>query len=78
MEKKSSCQWSRLVLMLHVERLMLNDKKKVNFQAHHILHSPASYNTVDAIPGAEMLCRHCRMVLGGCSRLEKVGGNDVS
>ena len=66
MEKKSSCQWSRLVLMLHVERLMLNDKKGVNFQAHHILYSPALYNTVDATPGTEMLFRYCRMAHGGC------------
>ena len=78
MKKKSCCQWFRLVLMLNVKRLILNDKKRVHFQAHHILHSPASYNTVDAIPGAEILYRHCRMAHGGCSRLEKVGGNDLS
>ena len=64
--------------MLHVERLMLNDKEVVDFQAHHILHSPTSYNTVNTTPGAEMLCRHCRMAHGGLSRLEKVGGNDLS
>ena len=58
--------------------LNLNDHTKENLQAHHILHSPALQNSVDATPVAEMLRRYCQMALGGCSRLEKVVDNDSS
>ena len=57
---------------------MLNDEKKENSQVHHIFYSPVLHNTVNATPGADMWRRHCQMALGGCSRLEKVVGNDLS
>ena len=78
MEEKSCPQLFRLVLMLHVEILMVNDREKVNLQSHHILHSPALRNTVDTMPGADILHRYCQMALGGCSKLEEVMGNDLS
>ena len=58
-EKNSCWQLCRLVLMLHVEILMVNDRENVNLQSHHILHFPALHNTVDATPDADILCRHC-------------------
>ena len=73
-EKRSCWQLFRLVLMLHVEILMVNDRGKVNLQTHHILHSPALHSTVDATPVADILRRHCRMALGSCSRLKKSYG----
>ena len=57
---------------------MLNDKTKEDLQARHMLHSPALQNTVDTTTVTEMLHRHCQMALSGCSRLEKVVGNDSS
>ena len=58
--------------------IVFNDKKKANMGAPYILHSPTLQNTVDAMPGAEILRRHCRMSPGGCSRLKKVVGKDLS
>ena len=56
--EKSCWQLFRLVSMLHVKILMVNDREKVNLQSHHIFHSPALHNTVDAMPGAEIFHRH--------------------